>query len=122
MPQTTPNVYNAVPNLHGPTFDILTIEHACDDCNAGVHPAIPSGLTDTLNCIGWLAMQDDPVFRQALVAALPAFALLVWMSISGQPSLFAEWSTHHPQLRDLAVMLDPWLPLDQPRSISEWLQ
>ena len=122
MPQTTPNVYNAVPDLNGPAFEILTIEQDCGDCNAGVHPAIPSGLTGTLTCIGWLTMQDDPVFRQALVAALPAFALLVLMSISHQPSLYAEWSTHHPQLRDLAVMLDPWLPLDQPRSISELLQ
>ena len=55
MPQTTPNVYNAVPALHERAFEILTIAQVCDDCNAGTHPAIPSGLTGhpELVSAGW---------------------------------------------------------------------
>ena len=107
------NVANSINDLHGPMLGILTIDQVCSECSSGVHPPIPSGLSGILNSFGWLtaASSDEPAVRQAMVAALPAFAHLVWVAISSTPALYREWGTHHVQLRELTDKLDPWLPL-----------
>ena len=117
-----PGVLN---DLHSLVMDILVLGQSSADCDSGVHPALHSGLYGILNSLGWLLGEasdaevvggsgdgdflDRSAVRHVAVAALPAFAHLVY--ISGSEDLYRELGAHHPEFRNLIDMLDQWLPL-----------
>ena len=119
---TLPGVLNELYNL---VMDIVVLDQRCGDCESGVHPPLHSGLSGILNSLGWLLGEasdaevvggsgdgdflDRSAVRSSAIAALPAFAHLVYVSES--EDLYRELGKHHPEFRNLFDMLDQWLPL-----------
>jgi len=117
-------LHGGLDDLYSNILYILTLDQSCDDCASGVHPSLHSGIYGILNSLGWLLMEasdgevtggdndgafiDKSAVRNAMVASLPAFAHLVF--ISGSEDLYVQLGECHPEFRHLVDMLDRWLP------------
>ena len=114
-------------DLFGSLWDVLTGDQNCDRCHSGDHPKLDKGLEGILNNLGWLLSEasdgewvggpsdgqfvDQSVVREAVIAALPAFAHLVYISVKDTPSWYSAIPAYHPEFGELLDQLDIWLPM-----------
>ena len=114
-------------DLYGLLRSVLTGDQNCDGCHSGDHPKLDKGLEGILDNLGWLLSEasdgewvggpndgqfvDQSVVREAVIAALPAFAHLVYISIKDTPSWYRAIPECHPEFGELLNQLDIWLPM-----------
>ena len=114
-------------DLHGLLMKVLTGDQHCEACHLGDHPKLDTGLSGILNNLGWLLSEasdgervggsrdgefvDQSDVREAVIAALPAFAHLVYISVKDTPSWYSAIPGYHPEFGELLDQLDIWLPM-----------